>query len=83
MLPELDATPATFTLYGGTALALRLGHRTSVDSVKLSDFKGKYVVLFFYPLDFTFGPSGFTGKIHNGKVLRRIFHRGCQFFPFL
>ncbi len=29
--PELDATPETFTLYGGTALALRLGHRTSVD----------------------------------------------------
>lgn len=29
--PELDATPAHFTLYGGTALALRLGHRTSVD----------------------------------------------------
>ena len=28
---ELDATPETFTLYGGTALALRLGHRTSVD----------------------------------------------------
>jgi peroxiredoxin 2/4 len=25
-----------------------------VDSVKLSDFKGQYVVLFFYPLDFTF-----------------------------
>jgi hypothetical protein len=29
--PELGATPETFTLYGGTALALRLGHRTSVD----------------------------------------------------
>ena len=29
--PELDATPETFTLYGGTALALRLGHRSSVD----------------------------------------------------
>jgi hypothetical protein len=29
--PELDATPETFTLYGGTALALRLGHRISVD----------------------------------------------------
>jgi len=28
---ELDATPEAFTLYGGTALALRLGHRTSVD----------------------------------------------------
>ena len=29
--PELKATPNQFTLYGGTALALRLGHRTSVD----------------------------------------------------
>jgi hypothetical protein len=28
---ELDATPERFTLYGGTALALRLGHRRSVD----------------------------------------------------
>ena len=26
----------------------------SFKSVKLSDFRGKYVVLFFYPLDFTF-----------------------------
>src|SRR5690348_17113940 len=29
--PELDAVPGHFTLYGGTALALRLGHRNSVD----------------------------------------------------
>lgn len=29
--PELASTPETFTLYGGTALALRLGHRVSVD----------------------------------------------------
>ena len=29
--PELDTTPEYFTLYGGTALALRLGHRFSVD----------------------------------------------------
>ena len=29
--PELDATPDHFTLYGGTALALRIGHRSSVD----------------------------------------------------
>ncbi len=28
---ELDTTPDHFTLYGGTALALRLGHRSSVD----------------------------------------------------
>ena len=29
--PEMGATPDTFTLYGGTALALRLGHRESAD----------------------------------------------------
>lgn len=29
--PELAATPPDFTLYGGTAIALRLGHRFSVD----------------------------------------------------
>lgn len=29
--PELASTPKGFVLYGGTALALRLGHRTSVD----------------------------------------------------
>lgn len=29
--PELAATPAEFVLYGGTAIALRLGHRVSVD----------------------------------------------------
>ena len=29
--PELSATPTTFTLYSGTALALRLGHRTSIN----------------------------------------------------
>jgi hypothetical protein len=29
--PELKGTPEAFTLYGGTALALRLGHRASVD----------------------------------------------------
>jgi hypothetical protein len=28
---ELETTPDQFTLYGGTALALHLGHRTSVD----------------------------------------------------
>jgi len=29
--PQLVATPSAFTLYGGTAIALRLGHRPSVD----------------------------------------------------
>jgi nucleotidyltransferase AbiEii toxin of type IV toxin-antitoxin system len=29
--PELSETPEEFTLYGGTAIALHLGHRASVD----------------------------------------------------
>jgi hypothetical protein len=29
--PELVQTPSHFTLYSGTAIALRLGHRQSVD----------------------------------------------------
>ena len=29
--PDLAQTPAHFTLYGGTAIALRLGHRQSID----------------------------------------------------
>lgn len=29
--PELRETPPSFVLYGGTALALRLGHRQSID----------------------------------------------------
>lgn len=28
---ELSAVPGEFTLYGGTALALHLGHRNSID----------------------------------------------------
>jgi hypothetical protein len=29
--PELARTPEAFTLYDGTAIALRLGHRASID----------------------------------------------------
>ena len=29
--PELSATPGNFTLYGGTAIAVRLAHRQSID----------------------------------------------------
>lgn len=35
--PELAATPKHFTLYGGTALALRIGHRSSADFDFFSD----------------------------------------------
>jgi len=37
LLDELGALPAGFVLYGGTAIALRLGHRTSLDFDFFSD----------------------------------------------
>src|SRR5437867_1078663 len=45
----------------------------SVKDVKLSDYKGKWVVLFFYPLDFTFvcptEIQGFNKHIQEFKKL--------------
>ena len=49
-----------------TAAAV-LGDGAIVDNFKLSDFKGKYVVLFFWPLDFTFVcPSEIIA--HNNRL---------------
>jgi hypothetical protein len=38
--PELDAVPSDFVLYGGTGLALQLGHRVSEDFASLVDLAG-------------------------------------------
>ncbi|MFF7705889.1 redoxin domain-containing protein [Pseudomonas sp. NPDC007930] len=46
-----------------------LGNGTLVDSFKLSSLQGKYVVLFFWPLDFTFVcPSEIIA--HNNRMAR-------------
>jgi len=46
------------------------------EEFKLSDYKGKYVVLFFYPLDFTFVcPSEI---IAFDKALSRFQEKGCE-----
>ncbi|XP_011694281.1 PREDICTED: peroxiredoxin 1 [Wasmannia auropunctata] len=45
-VPELQKPAPAFT---GTAVV-----KGQFKDIKLSDYKGKYVVLFFYPLDFTF-----------------------------
>lgn len=42
-------------------------------NVKLSDYKGKYVVLFFYPLDFTFVcPTEIIAFSNKAKEFRNI-----------
>ncbi len=46
------------------------------DDFKLSDYRGKYVILFFYPLDFTFVcPSEI---IAFDKNLAKFKERGCE-----
>lgn len=43
-------------------MATALGDGSGFDRVDLSDYKGKWLVLFFYPLDFTFVcPTEITG----------------------
>jgi alkyl hydroperoxide reductase subunit AhpC len=44
--------------------------------VSLSDYKGKYVVLFFYPLDFTFVcPTEIIAFSDRAKEFKEI---GCE-----
>ena len=53
-----------------------LGDGTIVENFKLSDFKGKYVVIFFYPLDFTFVcPSEIIAHDHRVAAFEE---RGVQ-----
>lgn len=48
----------------------------SISEIKLSDYKGKYVVLFFWPLDFTFVcPSEIIAHEHRRKAFEE---RGVQ-----
>ena len=51
-----DLTPRTYPLVGNPApdFTAEAVHDQEFVDVKLSDYRGKYVVLFFYPLDFTF-----------------------------
>ena len=56
--PELAATPDSFTLYGGTALALRLGHRTSFD--------------FDFFSDASFDPERLAGQIPYLREAERV-----------
>ena len=47
--PALARVPRSFVLYGGTALALRLGHRTSVDFDFFSSEALEFDALFTIP----------------------------------
>lgn len=64
--PELDAVPSDFVLYGGTGLALQLGHRVSEDFDFFSSYgfnpdQLKSVLPFFRDLDPT-NPGAFSNR---------------------
>jgi len=48
----------------------------TIKDLKLSDFRGKYVLLFFYPLDFTFVCPSEIIAFHNR--LAHFKERGCE-----
>ena len=51
---NLSYTPRAYVRFLAPEFQGQVWHNGSFQKVSLSDFKGKYVVLFFYPLDFTF-----------------------------
>lgn len=58
-----------------TATAI-MGDNSIKENLKLSDYRGKYVVLFFYPLDFTFVcPSEIIAFDHR---LAQFKERNCE-----
>jgi alkyl hydroperoxide reductase subunit AhpC len=50
----LSYTPKAYVRHPAPEFNGTVWHKDGFKQVKLSDYKGKYVVLFFYPLDFTF-----------------------------
>jgi hypothetical protein len=85
--PELASIPKDFTLYGGTAIALRLGHRESIDF----DFFGTKN---FNPLDLASSlsllkdadivqsePSTLTAMVHRGQGTVKLSFFGVPAIP--
>jgi len=64
--PQMDAPQ-----FSGTAVV-----KGEFKEISLSDYKGKYVVLFFYPLDFTFVcPTEIIAFSDRAKEFRKL---GCE-----
>lgn len=75
--PTLSDIPDSFVLYGGTALALRLGHRSSVDFDFFSSDAIDFEVLFRLPLMtgvdvLQRAPDTLTVSVFPGAVLNPV-----------
>ncbi|HEV8543298.1 MAG TPA: nucleotidyl transferase AbiEii/AbiGii toxin family protein [Verrucomicrobiae bacterium] len=83
--PELREVPSEFVLYGGTALALRLGHRISVDfdffssePFQVAELE-KSLPFFENPAVSQRKDNALTFTIHRGKPIKLSFFGGISF----
>ncbi len=62
-------------------------HNEAIKNVNLSDYKGKWVILFFYPLDFTFVcPTeicNFSDAYETFQAMSNKFKLETNFFNFI
>ena len=79
---ELGATPESFTLYGGTALTLRLGHRASIDFDFFSNhsFDPEHLASALPYLKYAerlqVAPNTLTCRVHRGGAVLVSFFGG-------
>jgi hypothetical protein len=83
--PELKIVPPDFVLYGGTALALRLGHRISLDfdfftseSFQVAELENRLLAL--EPLEVAQRKDNtLTFLVHRGRSIKLSFFGGLTF----
>ena len=84
--PTLVALPDSYVLYGGTALALRLGHRSSVDfdffSSETLDFEALYEIPFISDAEvLQREPAALTISVHRSETGEGFVLRKYRFWP--
>ena len=82
--PTLVAIPDSYVLYGGTALALRLGHRSSVDfdffSSETLDFEALYEIPFISDAEvLQREPAALTISVHRSEPVKVSFFGNIGF----
>ena len=75
-MADSSTKPAATKLGGGSGKGADAVVGGEFKSIKLSDYRGKYVVLFFYPLDFTFVCP--TELVAFSDEIEEFKKRGCE-----
>jgi len=69
----ISYVPKAFVGKKAPAFSGSVWHEGKFSEIKLSDYSGKWLVLFFYPLDFTFVcPTEITNFSDNSPLFKNI-----------